>query len=159
MNFSQAFKQLMRFEGGYSDHEADPGGKTNYGITEKVARTFGYKDDMRDMPIEFAQHIYQRAYWDACRCDDLPESIRYDVFDSAVHSGPAQAIKWLQRAVGTKDDGIVGRVTLAACNDTAHINSKFNGQRLMFLTTLPGWASFGKGWSRRIADNLIRGLA
>jgi len=159
MNFQQAFSMLVKVEGGFSDHPDDRGGKTNFGVTEATARTFGYKDDMRNMPVEFAQHIYQRAYWDACRCDDLPESIRYDVFDAAVNSGVAQSIKWLQRAVNVADDGVIGRVTLAACTDTAHINSKFNGQRLMFMTALPGWASFGKGWARRIADNLIRGLA
>lgn len=97
-------------------------------------------------------------YWDQCRCDDLPASVRFDVFDGAVNSGVAQATKWLQRAVGVADDGVVGRVTIAACTDAKHINSKFNGQRLMFMTSLPSWDHFGKGWARRIADNLIRGI-
>ena len=34
MNFDQAFTTLLGHEGGYSDHPADPGGKTRYGITE-----------------------------------------------------------------------------------------------------------------------------
>ena len=159
MNFTQAFTQLMRFEGGYTNNPADAGGETNYGVTKRVAESFGYLGAMRDMPISFAQRVYEQGYWKPCRCDDLPESIRYDVFDAAVNSGPAQAIKWLQRAVGVVDDGIIGRVTLAACNDTQHINSKFNGQRLMFMTALPSWSTFGKGWARRIADNLMRGVA
>jgi lysozyme family protein len=124
-----------------------------------VAASFGYLGAMRDMPIDFARGVYEQGYWKPCRCDDLPESIRYDVLDAAVNSGPAQAIKWLQRAVGVADDGVIGPVTLAACAATPHINSKFNGQRLMFMTALPSWPVFGKGWSRRIADNLMRGLA
>jgi lysozyme family protein len=159
MNFDQAMQQLLRFEGGYTNNPADHGGETNYGITKATALAFGYTAPMCDMPQSFAEHIYQKQYWDACRCDDLPEPIRYDVFDAAVNSGVAQSIKWLQRAVGVADDGIIGRVTLAACNDTAHINSKFNGQRLMFMTALPSWSTFGKGWARRIADNLMRGVA
>ena len=159
MNFDQAMTQLMRFEGGYSNNPADTGGETNHGITKATALAFGYTGPMRDMPRSFAELVYQKAYWSACRCDDLPASIRYDVFDAAVNSGPAQAIKWLQRAVNVADDGIIGRITLAACNDTPHINSRFNGQRLMFMTALPSWGVFGKGWARRIADNLMRGVA
>jgi len=158
MNFDQSFAQLMHFEGGYSDNAADNGGKTNHGITEAVARQNGYTSDMRDLPIELAKAIYKRMYWDKCRCDDLPSAIRYDLFDAAVNSGPSQAVKWLQRTVGVSDDGMLGPVTLAACNATAHLNSKFNGQRLLFMTTLPSWSVFGKGWARRIADNLIRGI-
>lgn len=159
MNFDQAFTQLMKFEGGYSNNPADNGGETNYGVTKRTATAFGYKGAMKDMPVEFAQHIYEQGYWIPCRCEDLPEPIRYDMFDAAVNSGVVQATKWLQRAVNVEDDGVIGPVTLAACFKTAHINSKFNGQRLMFMTTLASWPSFGKGWSRRIADNLMRGLA
>lgn len=156
MNFEQSFNQLMRFEGGFSDHPQDTGGPTNYGITEHVARAHGYIGDMRDMPIESAKKIYQRLYWDACRCDDLPAEVRYDVFDAAVNSGPAQSIKWLQRALGVPDDGVMGRVTIAAANEAKGSSRKFNGQRLMMMTTLGNWPTFGKGWARRIADNLMR---
>jgi lysozyme family protein len=31
----------------------------------------------------------------------------------------------------------------------------FNGQRLKFMTELETFGRFGKGWSRRIAENLI----
>ena len=159
MNFDQALDLLLKVEGGYTNNPADAGGETNYGITKRVAESFGYLGDMRDLPVEFVKKVYRQAYWDMCQCDDLPESIRYDVLDAAVNSGPTQAIKWLQRTVGTNDDGVIGPQTLAACAATDHINSKFNGQRLMFMTALPSWPVFGKGWARRIADNLIRGLA
>jgi lysozyme family protein len=33
----------------------------------------------------------------------------------------------------------------------------FNAKRLIFMTQLTGWSSFGKGWARRIAENLERG--
>lgn len=159
MNFDQALDLLLKVEGGYTNNPADAGGETNYGITKRVAESYGYLGDMRDLPIDFARNVYKQGYWQPCRCDDLPESIRYDVLDAAVNSGNAQAIKWLQRAVGVADDGVIGPVTLAACATTDHINSKFNGQRLMFMTALPSWPVFGKGWARRIADNLLRGLA
>lgn len=42
-NFKKAFEKTIIFEGGYSDHPYDPGGKTKYGITESTARSHGYK--------------------------------------------------------------------------------------------------------------------
>jgi lysozyme family protein len=159
MNFDQAVLLLLNTEGGYSFNPADPGGETNFGVTKKVALSFGYTGPMKDMPIDFAKHVYEQGYWKPCHCDELPESIRYDVLDAAVNSGISQSVKWLQRAVGVTDDGVIGPQTLAACTATPHINSKFNGQRLFFMTGLASWDVFGKGWARRIADNLMRGVA
>ena len=154
MNFDQAFDELMRHEGGYSDHAADPGGKTRYGITEAVAREAGYRGDMRELPIDLAKRIYRDRYWDAVRADELPEAVRYAVFDAAVNSGPRQAIRWLQRAVGAKDDGIIGPMTLAAVRaaDPERVLRRVLAQRLRFMTGLPNWGAFGRGWARRIAD-------
>lgn len=154
MNFDQAFDILLRHEGGFSDHAADPGGKTRFGITEAVAREVGYRGDMRELPIDLAKRIYKDRYWDAVRAEELPEAIRYAVFDAAVNSGPRQAIRWLQRAVGAKDDGIIGPQTLAAVRaaDPERLLRQLLAQRLRFMTGLPSWSAFGRGWARRIAD-------
>ena len=154
MNFDQAFTTLLKHEGGFVDHPDDPGGKTRYGITEAVAREAGYRGDMRELPIDLAKRIYKDRYWDAVRAEELPEAVRYAVFDAAVNSGPRQAILWLQRAVGTRDDGIIGQQTLAAVRaaDPERLLRLVLAQRLRFMTGLPSWAAFGRGWARRIAD-------
>jgi lysozyme family protein len=154
MNFDQAFDILLKHEGGFSDHPADPGGKTRYGITEAVAREVGYRGDMRELPVDLAKRIYKDRYWGAVRADELPAEVRYAVFDAAVNSGPRQAIRWLQRAVGTRDDGIIGPQTLAAVRaaDPEQLVRRMLAQRLRFMTGLPNWPAFGRGWARRIAD-------
>ena len=154
MNFDQAFTTLLKHEGGFSDHPADPGGKTRYGITEAVAREVGYRGDMRELPLDLAKRIYKDRYWDAVRAEELPEAIRYALFDAAVNSGPRQAIRWLQRAVGAKDDGIIGPQTLALVRDAdpEQLVRRMLAQRLRFMTNLPTWPTFGRGWARRIAD-------
>lgn len=78
--------------------ENDPGGKTRYGVTEAVARSAGYTGDMRSLPMSLAKTLYRRLYWDPVRGDDLPEGVRYFVFDAAVASGVRQSTLWLQRA-------------------------------------------------------------
>jgi lysozyme family protein len=154
MNFDQAFDILLGHEGGFSDHPADRGGKTRFGITEAVAREVGYRGDMRELPLDLAKRIYKDRYWGAVRAEELPEAIRYAVFDAAVNSGPRQAIRWLQRAVGAKDDGIIGPQTLAAVRaaDPQALLRRMLAQRLRFMTNLPTWPTFGRGWARRISD-------
>lgn len=154
MNFDQAFDILLKHEGGFSDHAADPGGKTRFGITEAVAREAGYRGDMRELPLDLAKRIYKSRYWDAVRADELPEAVRYAVFDAAVNSGPIQAIRWLQRAVGVRDDGVIGPITLGAvrATDPQVLLRRMLSARLRFMTDLPTWPTFGRGWARRIAD-------
>lgn len=154
MNFDTAFEKLLGHEGGFSDHAADPGGKTRYGITEAVAREVGYRGDMRELPLDLAKRIYIERYWRPVRADELPAGVRYAVFDAAVNSGPGQAVKWLQRAAGVADDGVLGPKTLAAVNalNADSLRSKILAQRLRFMSSLPNWPAFSRGWSRRIAD-------
>lgn len=158
MTFDEAFNALMLHEGGYSDHSADPGGKTRYGITEAVARAEGFTGDLREYPISDAKRVYRKRYWEPLRLESVRPDLRFDLFDAAVNSGVSQAIKWAQRILFIRDDGVMGPDTLNALMSTnsAKFLQKFNGQRLMFMTTLPTWNAFGRGWARRIAENLTR---
>ena len=153
MNFETAFDLLITHEGGFSNHPNDPGGATMYGVTEAVARAEGYTGPMQDLTLDFAKQVYRKRYWDTCRCDQMPDPLRYPLFDAAVNSGPGQAIKWLQSAVGVKIDGAIGPVTQQAVNvlPAQVTRQKMVGARLRFMTNLANWPSFSKGWARRIA--------
>jgi len=154
MKFDQAFDALLKHEGGFSNHAADPGKATMYGVTEAVAREVGYRGDMKDLPLDLAKRIYKDKYWDTIRAEELPPGIRYALFDGAVNSGPGQSIKWLQRAVGTEDDGILGPQTLKFANaaNPDSLRMRLLAQRLRFMTKLNNWPSFSRGWASRIAD-------
>ena len=156
MNFETAFDLLITHEGGFNSHPDDPGGATMYGVTEVVARADGYTGPMREMTLDFAKGVYKRRYWDECRCDLMPEQLRYPLFDAAVNSGPRQSIKWLQSALGVKADGSIGPVTQQAVNNCFPqiVRQKMIGNRLRFMTDLVNWQSFARGWARRIASIL-----
>ena len=153
MDFERAFDLLITHEGGFSNHPDDPGGATMYGVTEVVARAEGYTGPMRELSLDFAKQVYRKRFWDACRCDQMPDVIRYPLFDAAVNSGPSQAIKWLQVAVGVKADGVIGPITQQTVNvlPAQVTRQKMIGNRLRFMTNLNNWPSFSKGWARRIA--------
>lgn len=153
MDFNTAFSILIGHEGGYVNDPADPGGETKFGISKRA-----YPDvDIANLTIEQAQAIYKKDYWDAIEADKLPDEVRFSIFDAAVNSGVTQAIKWLQQTVKVRDDGVIGPVTLNAAiyTNPYEINGVYNGIRLRFMTSLPTFSNFGRGWSKRIATNLI----
>lgn len=156
MNFDAAFQRVLKHEGGYVHHPSDPGGATNMGITEAVARRVGYKGAMQDLPVDLAKRIYLEEYWKPMRADELPPGVRYALFDSAVNSGVGQATRWLQRALGVADDGALGPKTLAAANaaNPDSLRARIMSQRLRFLTNLDTFGAFGRGWTRRCCDIL-----
>ncbi|NDC83391.1 hypothetical protein EB093_07010 [bacterium] len=156
MEFKDALAKVLVFEGGFTDNPKDPGGATNYGITQAVAKAHGYTGDMKTIPMQTVELIYRKAYWNAIRADELPPQVRYPVFDAAVNSGVTQSIKWLQRSVGVLDDGTIGSKTVAAVKlaDPLKIVCGVIGQRLEFMTRLPTWGTFGAGWTRRVCSIL-----
>lgn len=59
-------------------------------------------------------------------------------------------------ALGLADDGALGPLTMAAVHrlDAEVVCAKFCGQRLEFMSKLSTWDVYGKGWARRVADQL-----
>ena len=151
MTLEQALTRLFGEEGGYVDDPNDPGGATRWGVTERIARAAGYTGDMRDYPQSDAAAIYREGFWGKVRANELPEELRFSVFDAAVNSGPEEAARWLQRALGVTADGIIGPATIAAAAAAQGLVARYNGIRLAFMADLPGWEHDGKGWARRVA--------
>ena len=57
MNIDQYLEDLIKREGGYVNNPADRGGATKYGITEAVARTNGFKGNMKDLPLDVQSNL------------------------------------------------------------------------------------------------------
>jgi len=157
MDFEEAFRRLIGHEGGYANHPDDPGGETMHGVTKRVARANGYMGSMRDLPLDLAKKIAKMEYWNPASIDLLPTPVKFDVFDASYHSSPMQALRWLQKALFVADDGVVGPETLKAlgASNPVSVLARFNGQRLNAMTDMRNWGSFSRGWSKRIAQNLI----
>lgn len=153
MTFDQAFERLLGHEGGYVNHPNDPGGETKFGISRRSYPN----EDIAGLSLERAKLIYRRDFWGPAGCDAVPDGIKFDLFDMAVNSGVRTAIRTLQRACGEVQDGVLGPRTLQALQTmpAPRIVARFNGARLQFMTSLPGWSDFGRGWARRIAENLM----
>jgi lysozyme family protein len=154
-SFPHALAFILRQEGGFVHHPADPGGATQFGITRRtLALSRGRPvsvDDVRALTREEAGYIYRSLYWNAVRADELPAGIDLVVFDIAVNSGPGRAVRLLQAALDVDVDGILGPVTMSTAR-AAEPSETIRGLtrlRLAFLARLSGWPVFGRGWRRR----------
>lgn len=124
----QEIADVIEREGGYSNHPADRGGPTRWGITEQVARAYGYAGDIRELPKSTAAAIYRRRYWTDVRFDQVAEvypRVGSELFDTGINMGQAVAARFLQRALNLLNadaslwpdivaDGQIGAMTIAA---------------------------------------------
>lgn len=150
-DFPRALEVVLKLEGGYSDDPRDSGGKTQYGITEKVARSFGYSGDMRELTKQTAAEIYKQGYWLNCKCGELPYPLSLYVFDCAVNQGSDAAKKLLQAALNVKQDGLIGSVTLAAARKSgSETAALFMAGRALRYTGTRGFDVYGRGWLKRL---------
>lgn len=166
MNFDEAFKLLIGHEGGFQKDPRDRGNWTSgkLGVGQLKGTKYGISamtypgEDIENLTLERAKQLYARDFWGKAGADLVPDVLRYDVFDTAVNSGAKRAVQFIQRAVGVPDDGVIGPVTALAISpvDPYRMLARFNGHRLDFLNDNPElWATYGRGWAQRIAENLI----
>ena len=162
--FEKALEHVLRFEGGFVDHPADPGGRTNMGISQKTFDAWRdsleeERADVATLTADEVKDIYKDRYWDTIRGDELPTSIAILVMDAAVNSGPQRAIKTLQKAANgangnkaLKIDGKIGPATIAASNAAAEdrLLDEFIVRRGVFYGGLKTFQTFGLGWARRL---------
>lgn len=151
MDFDTAFARVIGHEGGYVNDPRDPGGETKFGISKRSYPN----EDIKNLTVERAKEIYRRDFWDAL--GDAHPAIKFQVFDFAVNSGIQTAIRKLQAAIGVADDGHWGPKSAAALQGMAlnDVLLRFLAYRLNFMASLSTWDRFGRGWARRIAQNLI----
>lgn len=101
-NIDRLIDDVIAVEGDYSNHPADRGGPTRWGVTETVARSHGYAGSMRHFPYDEAVAIYKRTYWLRPGFDKIslhaPE-LAAELFDTGINMGPATATGFLQRAL------------------------------------------------------------
>jgi len=164
-NWDQAFKQMLKSEGGFTDDERDDGnklpdgrkGSTMLGVTQyNWEQHVGHQvthDDMRKLTAADVEPLYKKKYWDVVRADELPSGIDYAVFDMGVNAGPGRSIKLMQSALGVTPDGGFGAITMAAVQaaDPVVLIEKFSQEKEAFYRSLEKFTVYGEGWLNRVA--------
>lgn len=149
-----------RWEGGPSNHHADKGGLTKYGISKRAHPDV----DIASLTEYQAEAIYMQHYFQPMRCGEIHSlRVRWKVFDMGVNLGPKKAATLVQNAAGSIEDGLIGPNTLARLNTLA--SSPTGEHALLFRICRnlalhyakivrhdPTQAVFIVGWTERAFD-------
>ncbi len=163
------FAEAFEFTIGCEVYENNPGavtvdedGRTRYGIAERFHPTIEadhgfYTCDDEDA-YTIAESVYESEYWDGLHGEDIHSQYVADrLLSFAVNQGPHQAVSLLQRALGVKEDGVVGPQTIAAINsqDEDELMRKWRETLVYFYRRIafvrPSKAGNLNGWLARVA--------
>ena len=164
--FLECLDVVLENEGGLSDHKADRGGRTNYGVTQKTYDAYRRASGHRTQPVDKistdeVKQIYF-SYWEDCKADMMPEPLDLFLFDCAINSGASRAVKLLQECIETTTDGRFGPATREALHnfvmDTSveYIAKQYLDARRSWYDQIierdPSQSVFARGWMKRIDD-------
>ena len=146
-DFHRCIDRILAEEGGLSNHPHDPGGLTNYGISQRSYPQL----DIAALTLDDAKALYHRDYWQPLHGDSLPSGLDLLMLDCAINQGVTTAIKLLQQALHIKDDGLLGPKTLTAAEHAMPgILDAFTAERALRYEFNRNEAVFGRGWYRRL---------
>lgn len=145
-NFPRCQREVFAHEGGYTNNPKDPGnwtgGKVGVGALKGtkygIAANSYPNEDIKNLTKERAYALYKRDYWDKFGGDQVAVGLDLAAYDLAVNSGVGRVRQLYPKAYAAASTS-VGRIK-ALC-----------AARLAFMRSLRTWATFGKGWQRRVA--------
>lgn len=149
--FANALAFTLRWEGGQVDDPADPGGRTNKGITQT---TYDAWQDSHGLPRgdvfqitdDTVHQIYQTQYWDGIQGNDHGFPLDMVLFDSAVNHGVHRAQEWLHQAWAEIPDGTPSE-QLAGTLAAAVVDLRY---RFYLRLGHGSLRKFLKGWLNRL---------
>lgn len=152
MDFETAIERVLGHEGGYTLDPRDPGGETQWGISK---RSYPGRD-IKALTRDQAKALYEADFWRPVAATVADGALRFQLMDAAVNHGMGNAVRMLQRAAGAAADGHWGPVSRAALGrmDRHDAHLLFIAERLEFWCALARFDAFGRGWTRRAAQNL-----
>lgn len=160
-----ALDAILLREGRFVNHPADRGGPTKYGITQETLSqwrqtpvTAADVEALEELEArEILRNLYVKPFL-GIHHDALFEL----AVDMAVNHGVSRSVRYLQRAVGVREDGILGPATRAALDisDGWTIFSRALASRARLygkiITRDPSQAVFAAGWMDRLASFVER---
>lgn len=173
MSVDDIITDILKAEGWdkYTNRPTDRGGPTKWGITQKAWSEYvGHAapiDEIKAITEHQARIFYENMYIKRPKFDMLPPLLIPMIVDCGVNHGVRAASKWIQRAVGAKQDGAIGPQTLAALTSTNLIATytRICASRFKLYGRIVtkdhsqaeyahGWNNRGAKWLERLADYL-----
>jgi lysozyme family protein len=168
-DFSSFLPLVLRFEGGFVDDPADPGGATNKGITLKTFSGCAQSllgvdptlDNLKGLSDSQAATIYRALYWNAVCGDEIASQNLADIVCDFYVNARSHASELLQTVLNNvganlKVDGAIGPATMAAlaAADQNDVYRRYKQGRIAYYENLaqeePSLQKFLNGWLNRV---------
>ena len=178
-NVKKKIDEIIVAEGGdkYTNDPKDRGGPTKYGITAAVYAAFGFNGDVKNCTYDQAVQIFAMRYYYQPKFGQIAtvsETLAFEMFDWGVTSGPATAVKALQKALNVLNtegadypditvDGGFGVLSMAALQSflkrrgvdgMRYLLEMVKAQRRVFYMNIaendPTQERFENGWQGRV---------
>lgn len=156
---------ILQWEGHFVNDPIDMGGATNMGVTLSTWKQQGYdKDHDLDIDVQDLKllekkdvlQVLQNNYWNRWKADQINNQSIAELLVDFVWGSGKWGIIIPQRAMGLKDDGVVGPVTIAAINsaDPKTLFELLYNKRIEFIMDIvkhnPEQSRFRNGWINRV---------
>ena len=162
-DFEKAIPIILKWEGGYVNNPADPGGATNRGIIFTLYKQYCLSlgllptiEGLKNLTEDQAKFIYRENFWNRMKGDDIKDQqLANIIFDGYVNMG-GRTLKMWQQCAGVDIDGVVGHNTIAVTNMASGrvLFDCIKDRRVMYYNELaerkPSMKVFLKGWLNRI---------
>lgn len=159
-DYKKLIPTVLKYEGGYAGN-IDGKICTMKGVTlDTYRKYFGRQKtckELRGISNAEWEYIFKEGFWDRWKADEINnQAIANLLVDWCWVSG-IYGIKYPQRILGVKDDGIVGDKTIAAINNYPNQKELFdklwNRRKKHFedITKTHNRAKFLNGWLRRLS--------
>lgn len=177
MNNEHIIDDVLRREGWpkYTDLPADRGGPTKGGVTLGAWRDYiddqtATAEDLQAVTEEQAREFYEFKFIVEPKFDAIQDqNLRHLLIDAGVNHHPRHPSKWLQAALGVKQDGRIGPITLeaTACANPRVLYWRVLSRRVQLYGRLVSadrelkrarhagfhlQAEFASGWNNRAAS-------
>lgn len=129
--FETAVTEVLGEEGGYTNNPADPGGETQWGISKRAFPNV----DIKNLTREGAIDLYRKSYWQPLVPYGLSPRFMAVAFECAINQGLSRCKALVEASKGQLE--------------------WFMADRALAYTQDKNFATFGKGWLRRLFKELI----
>lgn len=154
-DFAKAMKFTEKWEGGFSDHASDVGGRTMKGVTQSTFDAYLSSVGQRSRDVASITEaerldLYKRKYWQAGGCDQKPWPLSLACFDTVVNFGVGGGKSFFDEAPLPSDATQAAIEVVKRRKNYRHQRASENPSQRVFLD---GWLNRDNDLEQKLSSN------
>ena len=154
-NFEYAVEKLIKFEGGDKIDKSIGNAYSKFGITTATLKRYNSKLSLSNINKEQAKDIIYKLYWIEFGLDRFMDKRNaLLVLDFCYNSSSHNAIKQIQRAIGSKVTGKLSTSDVSKINYMGYKDfyKTYKEYRSSYWKSLKNFKRFKTGWVNRLKE-------